>query len=68
MATGFFATNAFKHGSKLNNPFGNIKKQHTLEENLMTTLRGGGKLMTSSANGELQVSNVNPEAGMQSVK
>lgn len=65
MATGFFATNAFKHGSKLNNPFGNIKKQHTLEENLMTTLRGGGKLMTSSANGELQVSNVNPEAGMQ---
>jgi len=64
-AAGFFAANTGKHFTKLINPFGNIKKEHQLEKNLMTTLRGGGKLMTSRANGELQVSNVNPEAGMQ---
>jgi hypothetical protein len=64
-ATGFFAANTAKHYTKLINPFGKIKKEHKLEENLMTTLRGGGKLMTNRANGELQVSNVNPEAGMQ---
>jgi hypothetical protein len=64
-ATGFFAANTAKHFTKLINPFGKIKKEHKLEENLMTTLRGGGKLMTNRANGELQVSNVNPEAGMQ---